>query len=104
MRRTPGFKTRPNTFSIGLAPTSRATCRACKLGVGKAEVRVVVHAFVKPGRTRDFVYHVDCATPALVKSMVGVYGSVERVPMAEGMNAETREGVCALLERAVVEK
>ena len=104
MRRTPGFKTRPSTYSIGLAPTSRATCRVCKQGVGKGEVRVVTHAFVRPGRAHDFVCHARCATPAVVKSMVGVYGSVERVPMAEGMNAETREGVCALLERAVVEK
>ena len=81
MRRTPGFKTRPSTYSIGLAPTSRATCRACKQGVGKGDVRMVVHAFVRPGRTRDFVYHVGCATSALVKSMVDVYGSVEHVPM-----------------------
>ena len=97
MRRTPGFKTRPNTFSIGLAPTSRATCRACKLGVGKAEVRVVVHAFVKPGRTRDFVYHVDCATPALVKSMLGVYGSVKRVPVVRDMDLERCDEVRAKL-------
>ena len=98
MRRTPGFKTRPNTLSIGLAPTSRATCRACKLGVGKAEVRVVVHAFVKPGRTRDFVYHVDCATPALVKSMVGVYGSVERVPVTKDVDVERCDEARAKLE------
>ena len=98
MRRTPGFKTQPNTFSIGLAPTSRAKCRACKLGVGKAEVRVVVHAFVKPGRTRDFVYHVDCATPALVKSMVGVYGSVERVPVTKDVDVERCDEARAKLE------
>ena len=104
MKRTPGFRTRPNTYSIGISPTNRAKCRGCKQGVGRGDVRVVVHAFVRPGRTHDFVYHVGCATPTLVKSMVGVYGSMERVPMAEGMNAETREGVCALLERAVVEK
>ena len=104
MRRTAGFKTLPSTYLIGHAPTSRATCRACKQGVGKGEIRVVTHAFVRPGRAHDFVCHARCATTAVVKSMVGVYGSVERVPMAEGMNAETREGVCALLERAVVGK
>ena len=97
MRRTPGFKTRPSTYSIGISPTSRATCRACKQGVGKGEVRVVVHAFVRPGRSHDFVYHVDCATPALVKSMVGVYGSVGRVPMANEMDLERCDEVRAKL-------
>ena len=66
--------------------------------MGKAEVRVVVHAFVKPCRTRDFVYHVDCATPALVKSMVGVYGSVERVPVTKDVDVERCDEARAKLE------
>ena len=99
MRRTPGFKTRPSTYSVGFSPTSRAKCRVCKQGVGKGEVRVVTHAFVKPGRTHDFVCHARCATPALVKAMLSVYVSVDRVPIAKGMDAETRKGVCALLEQ-----
>ena len=97
MKRTPGFKTRPNTYSIGISPTNRATCRACKEGVGKGEVRVVVHAFVRPGRSHDFVYHVDCATPALVKSMLGVYGSVKRVPVVRDMDLERCDEVRAKL-------
>ena len=71
---------------------------ACKQGVGKGDVRVMVHAFVRPGRTHDFVYHVGCATPALVKSMVGVYGSVERVPVAKDMDVERCDEARAKLE------
>ena len=104
MRRTPGFKSRPSTYSIGISPTSRATCRACKQGVGKGEIRVVTHAFVRPGRAHDFVCHARCATPALVSAMVSVYRSVDRVPMAEGMDSDKCKGVCAMLERTVVEK
>ena len=70
--------------------------------MGKGDVRVVVHAFVKPGRTHDFVYHVDCATSALVKSMVGVYGSVECVPVSREMDLERCNQVRATLGSKVV--
>ena len=80
MTKTPGFKTRPSTYSIGHAPTSRATCRLCKRGVDKGEVRILTHAFVRPGRSHDFVCHMACATSALVDKMVSVYGSLEKVP------------------------
>jgi hypothetical protein len=76
----------------------------CKHGVGKGEVRIVIHAFVRPGRNHDFVCHARCVTPALVRAMLSVYGSVGRVPMAEGMDSDTCKGVCAMLERTVVEK
>ena len=99
MRRTPGFKTRPSRYSIGLAPTSRATCGLCKHRVGKGELRIVTHAFVRPGRSHDFVNHLTCATPALVAAMVKVHGSVGRVPVAKGMGVEECEDACAQLER-----
>ena len=98
MRRT-GFKTRHSTFTIGHAPTSRATCRACKSVVGKGEMRIVTHAFVRPGRSHDFVCHLKCATPALVKAMVRMHGSVERVPTANGMGTEECGDACSQLER-----
>ena len=98
MRRTPGFKTRSSTYSIGLAPTSRAKCRVCRDGVGKGQLRIVTHAFVKPGRAHDFVCHAQCATPSLIRAMVSAYGSVERVPMAQGMDEKMRMGLCAQLE------
>ena len=99
MRRTAGFKTRASTYSIGLAPTARATCRACKCGVGKGEIRIVTHAFLRPGRSHDFVCHLKCATSALVKAMVGVHGSVKRVPTAKGIDGEELRVVCEELER-----
>ena len=74
------FKAKPNTYSLGLAPTSRATCRACKRVVGKGEARVVMHAFIRPGRGTYFVRHVCCATASFVSSMLEAHGSVERVP------------------------
>jgi hypothetical protein len=97
MRRTPGFKTRPSTYSIGLAPTNRATCKACKERVGKGEMRIVTHAFVRPGRSHDFVNHLTCATPALVAAMVNVHGSVERVPVAEEVDGEKWRVACEQL-------
>ena len=67
----------------------------------KGEIRVVTHAFVKPGRTHDFVCHVLCATPALVKAMLAVYKSVERVPMAIEIGADQCKEARAQLERKV---
>ena len=71
MKKRMGFKTRPSSYSISVAPTSRATCRVCKQRVEKGEWRVVTCAFVKPGRTHNFVSHVKCASPrALIDSIV----------------------------------
>ncbi len=98
MKRTPGFKTRASTYSIGLAPTSRAMCRACKQTLGKGEVRIVTHAFVRPGRSHDFVCHTTCATPKLVQAMVSVYGSVQCVPMGNSIDAAVCEEVRARLK------
>ena len=101
MGKTAGFKTRPSTYSIGHAPTSRARCRLCKQGVNKGEIRIVTHAFVRPGRSHDFVCHASCATPALVRAMVSIHGSVQRVPVASGIETEAYEGVCVRLERVI---
>ena len=101
MKRTPGFKTRASTYSIGLAPTSRAMCRACKQTLGKGEVRIVTHAFVRPGRSHDFVCHSTCATPKLVQAMVSVYGSVQCVPIGNSIDAAVCEEVRASLERVL---
>jgi hypothetical protein len=69
MKKRAGFKTRPSTYSISIAPTSRATCRVCKQRVGKGEERVVTCAFVMPGRTHNFVSHVGCVSRELVDSV-----------------------------------
>ena len=82
------FKTRPPTFSIGLAPTNRARCRGCKKGIDKGETRLVTHAFVRPGRSRDFVRHVGCVGAELARAVVAAHGTVERVPIDSSMNAD----------------
>lgn len=101
MKRTPGFKTRASTYSIDLAPTNRATCRACKQRVGMGEVRIVTHAFVRPGRSHDFVNHARCATPKLVQAMVSVYGAVQFVPIGRGVDPKAGDEVRANLERVL---
>lgn len=101
MKKACGFKTQPSTYSIGLAPSSRARCRLCKQRVGLGEVRIVTCAFVRPGRRHDFVSHASCATPALARAILSMYGTVRRVPAAAGMDAVAFEAVCAQLERLV---
>ena len=103
MKKPPGFKTRASTYSIGLAPTSRAMCRVCKKTVEKGEARIVTHAFVRPGsRSHDFVCHAGCATLKLVQAMVSVYGAVQWVPMTKSIDTvvceEVRTGLNRVLE------
>ena len=76
-------------------------CRVCKKAVGKGEVRIVAHAFVRPGRSRDFVYHAGCATPKLVQAMVSVYAAVQCVPVAQSIDSEVCEGVRVALNRVL---
>ena len=91
------FKTKPNTYSLGLAPSSRAKCRGCKGVVSKGEVRVVTHAFVRPNRCTYFVRHVRCVTAAFVASMLSAHGSVDRVPVDSSMDVETLASIRAQL-------
>ena len=83
-----GFKAKPNRFELSVAPTSRARCRVCKRTVEKGETRLVTFAFVKPGRGTRFVRHLTCVTAALMREVVAAHGSVERVPVEIGMDAE----------------
>ena len=71
----------------------------CRQAVGKGEVRIVTHAFVRPGRSRDFVCHSRCATPALIAAIVVVHGSVQRVPVANEVDGETWRDVCEQLRQ-----
>ena len=84
------FKTKPNTYSLGVAPSSRAKCRGCKGVVSKGEVRVVTHAFVRPNHATYFVRHVRCTTAVCVASiMLKAHGSIDRVPTDSSMDPET---------------
>ena len=53
----------------------------------KGELRLVTHAFVRPGRGTRFVRHVRCVNAALLREVLAVHGSVERVPVSAGMDA-----------------
>ena len=94
------FKTKPNTYSLGLAPSSRAKCRGCKGVVAKGEVRVVTHAFVRPNRATYFVRHVRCATAACVAGMLKAHGSMDRVPVDSSMDTEAAAVTRAQLSAA----
>lgn len=80
------FKARPSRFVLSVAPTSRARCRGCKRAVVKGEMRLVTHAFVKPGRGTCFVRHLRCVSAALMREVLAVHGSIERVPVGVGMD------------------
>lgn len=69
--------------------------------IEKGTVRVVTHAFVKPGRAHDFACHAGCATPALVGAMLKAYGRVRRVPVAKSISTDERERVFLQLECTV---
>jgi hypothetical protein len=56
--------------------------------VGKGETRLVTHAFVRPGRSHDFVRHVGCVGAELMKAVLTAHVSVERVPIESGMDAD----------------
>ena len=93
------FKTKPHTFSISRAPTGRAMCRGCKRIVAKGEIRLVTHAFVRPGRERaHFVRHVQCVTAELVRAAIATYGSVERVPVSANMDVDAASAARAQLD------
>ena len=96
------FKTKPNTYSLGLAPSSRAKCRGCKGVVVKGEVRVVTHAFVRPNRATYFVRHVRCTTAACVASMIKAHGSIDRVPVGSSIDAETLASIRAQLNTPIL--
>ena len=56
--------------------------------IEKGDTRLVTHAFVRPGRSRDFVRHVGCASVELIKAVLAAHISVERVPVESGMDAD----------------
>ena len=60
--------------------------------VAKGDLRMVVHAFIRPGRGTQFVRHLSCVTPELLDSCVSVYGSVSRVPVDVGKRAGSDTG------------
>ena len=97
-----GFKTKPNTYSLDLAPSARAHCRGCKKIVGKGDVRVVTHAFVRPNRGTYFVRHVECATSVFMTAVLKSHGSVECVPVSGDIDGDKVVSTRALLKKLCV--
>ena len=84
------MKAQPNRYSISVAPTGRARCRACKGLVARGGVRIVTLAVVceRPRRVTKFVRHVECADAAFVRMVLRVHGKVEDVPLVGAVDTE----------------
>jgi len=91
-----GFKIRPNTHFLDLAPTSRAKCKSCKRVVEKGEPRVVTNLFVRPGRWAKASRHAACAAGLVVSGAL----EVERLLMNSEIDPVTVAAVRAQLEKA----
>jgi hypothetical protein len=75
------FKTRPNSYSIGLAPTSAARCRRCHAIIQKGTVRIATHAFVRPQRSTTFFRCAPaCVDQPFAAAILRRHKSAQRVP------------------------
>ena len=78
------MKAQPNRYSISVAPTGRARCRACKGLVACGAVRLVTLAVVseRPRRVTKFVRHGTCVSKELAKLVLQAHGGdVDKVPV-----------------------
>ena len=94
------FKTQPHRYTIGLAPTSRARCRGCRRLVAKGELRLAIHAFVRPNRGTTFTHHLatECMGVALAADVLRAEGVRHGVRIDKRLTTEA-----AGLARALVE-
>ena len=74
------FKSRPSSYLISLAPTSRAHCRGCKRLVERGELRFAITVFVRPNRSTCLVRCCQCVDAKFAKTVLSVYGTAARVP------------------------
>ena len=92
------FKTRPSTYRVDVAPTSRARCRGpCRRLLCKGELRIAITAFVRPNRATQLVRCGRCVDARLASAVLAVYGSADRVPVAPGVPDAEAESVRARL-------
>ena len=91
------MKAQPNRYSILVAPTGRARCRACKGLVACGAVRLVMLAVVseRPRRVTKFVRHGTCVSGELAKlvlqAMVAMSSDVDKVPVVGEVGGEELE-------------
>jgi hypothetical protein len=93
-----GMKAQPNRYSISVAPTGRARCRACKGLVARGGLRIVTLAVVceRPRRVTKFVRHADCVDAAFARLVLRAHGKVENVLAVGAVDVET---VCGVREK-----
>ena len=94
------MKAQPNRYSISIAPTGRARCRACKGLVACGAVRLVTLAVVseRPRRVTKFVRHGTCVSKELAKLVLQAHGGdVDKVPVVGEVGGEELERVRAAL-------
>ena len=89
------MKAQPNRYSISVAPTGRARCRACKGLVARGGLRIVTLAVVceRPRRVTKFVRHAECADAAFARMVLRAHGKVEDVPLVGAVDMEIADEV-----------
>jgi hypothetical protein len=93
------MKSKPSTYHIALAPTSRARCRRCKCQVHKGSVRIVTTAFVKHGHTVRFTRCVPCIDAKLAAAILNVYSDPTRIPSTVDVDADAAKEIHATIAR-----
>ena len=100
------MRAQANRYSISLAPTGRARCRACKGLVAQGAVRLVTLAVVseRPRRVTTFVRHGTCVNAAFAAHVLKANdGDAEKVSVVGSVSADAVESVrAALTARDVV--
>ena len=87
------MKAQPNRYSISVAPTGRARCRACKGLVARGGLRIVTLAVVceRPRRVTKFVRHAECADAAFARMVLRAHG--KDVPLVGAVDIEVVDKV-----------
>ena len=75
------MKERQGNAWVGLAPTSRATCRICKTQIPKGSIRLIQSVHVTPSMKTQRFSHASCA-----KSRLGA-NALLKLPMSENVKS-----------------
>jgi len=100
-----GFKQRPSTYRLSIAPTGRGRCRKCHKAISKGAPRIEICAFVRPGRSTVLLRCVACIDTAFADAVLATHSSSERVPADAALNSseavhEIRDTITRLASRA----
>ena len=96
------FKTRPHRYSFSLSPGNRACCRGCNAVVKRGTLRLVTHAFVKPGLATQLVRHAkwDCIGKALADDVRRASKTQGRLTVHSDLGWAGVEEACRILQSA----